>query len=169
MAEPKKVNVVPIDETESPGLYKIMRSLIDKHHGHLVGARIVLVWNYGWSEDADGRLVLGKAKKASDLDAALGEYDFAISLNHEAVNAKEWSEAQTKALIDHELCHCDVTKDDAGEVKQDETGRTVYRIRKHDIEEFGEVVARHGLYKSDLVKFAETIREAKKLPLLKVS
>lgn len=39
----------------------------------------------------------------------------------------------------------------------DEYGRSVWRTRKHDIEEFHAVIERHGCYKKDLEKFAEAL------------
>ena len=48
--------------------------------------------------------------------------------------------------------------DDKGEPVIDERGRPVYRMRKHDIEEFADVVARYGCYKADLESFAAALR-----------
>lgn len=165
MAEPKKVNVVLIEESSK--WYKEMRKLIKENHPHLTDAKIALFWQHGWAEDADGKLVLGRASKANDLNRALHEHDFAIELNHEVFNSSNWTIEQARALIDHELTHCEVKRDSDGAIVTDEQGRTVYRIRKHDIEEFRDVVARHGLYKGDLEKFAESIREDERRPLLK--
>jgi hypothetical protein len=72
-------------------------------------------------------------------------------------------------VIDHELCHAQVSMDSNGEPKTDENGRTVYRTRKHDIEEFKEVVARHGLYKSDVESFAKAILADADRPLLQAA
>ena len=47
-----------------------------------------------------------------------------------------------KALIDHELAHC--------EIETDEDGRTSLAIRGHDVEEFEAIVKRHGLWKQDV-------------------
>lgn len=159
----KKLTVCPVEKDHS--LYDLMHGLVSKHHPHIKDARIVLVWRYGWREDVDGGLKLGTATKASDLNAQLGDYDFAISLNHDVLNSADWQEAQTVALLDHELCHCTYAVDEDGVKRTDETGRTVWRLRKHDIEEFREVIERNGLYKADLVKFAESIADAKPLPL----
>lgn len=72
-------------------------------------------------------------------------------------------------MIDHELCHCEVALDANGETKLDEQGRTCYRIRKHDIEEFKDVVSRHGVYTRELEEFARAgINDAKRnmLPVM---
>ena len=43
--------------------------------------------------------------------------------------------------------------------------RPVWRVRGHDVEEFEEIVARHGVWKRDLERFAEAIAKRKKSPL----
>lgn len=147
--------------------YQILDRLVKKHHGQLVDANIAIAWRFGWSKDADGRLKLGQAKKGSDLDRELHQYDFVILLNHEAWNQGGLNQKQKDALVDHELCHCEVSMDTNGEPKQDEQGRTVYRIRRHDIEEFQDVVARHGLYTGKLEEFAAAAINDAKRPILK--
>jgi hypothetical protein len=164
----KKVNVA-IVAREHGGkvnkLYQIMERLIEEHHAHLSEAKIVIGWRFEKKEDADGRLWLGSLKKASDLDRSLHEYDFVMMLNHEFVNQAA-TDQQIEALIDHELCHGAATKDAHGEFKVDERGRRCYRIRKHDVEEFREIISRHGAWKSDLESFFGAWKEAKSRPLL---
>jgi hypothetical protein len=148
--------------------YRIMEELIEavKEHAHLRDAKIAIAWRFGKKSDADGRLWLGTAKKGSDLDRSLHGYDFVIVLNHDAWNQASFSEAQMTALLDHELSHCDVAHDTNGQVKLDELGRKVWRIRKHDLEEFEGVVKRRGLWKSDVRSFVEAADEQRKRPLL---
>lgn len=167
MAKPKKVNHQIIERTkDGPAPYRMMDELIEKHHSHLADARIVIAWRFGWNEDQDGRLQLGQCKKASDIDRDLHDYDFIILLNSDVWNKAGFSEAQMRALIDHELCHAQVVvNEETGEVKTDETGKNVYRIRKHDIEEFHEIVARHGCWKHEIREFAEAAMERADAPL----
>lgn len=49
---------------------------------------------------------------------------------------------QQEALVDHELCHCGVDADG-------------YYLKQHDLEEFREIVRRHGFWKDDVKQFAE--------------
>lgn len=142
--------------------YAIMDKLIEQHHSHLSGAKIAIAWRFGWKANTDGRVTLGQAKKGSDLDREMHDHDFVILLNHEAWNGGSLNEQQRVALIDHELCHCQVAKDSNGETKTDENGRTCYRIRKHDCEDFKEVISRHGLWKPDVEDF---FAAAKDMPL----
>lgn len=150
--------------------YRLMERIVKDHHPHLKDAKIAIAWRFGKKSDADGRLWLGQAKKGSDLDRSLHGFDFVILLNHEAWNGSWFTEDMMKALLDHELCHCAVANDSNGEPKVDEEGRTCYRIRKHDIEEFYEIVARHGQWKEDIRMFVAAAlkdeREKKSQPLL---
>lgn len=146
--------------------YRIMEELIDKHHAHLTDVKIAIAWRFGWGANADGLMTMGRTKKCGDLDRELAAYDFVILLNHEAWNRGGLNTAHQTALIDHELCHAEVTMDTNGEPKRDEEGRLVCRIRRHDIEEFRDVVARHGCYTSDLDDFVrKSIADAAR-PLL---
>jgi hypothetical protein len=166
-AKPKAVNVhlIARDPEQPHRLYTLMDELIRQHHGHLTDAKIALAWRSGWKADADGVLRLGQCRKASDLDRELHGFDAVILLNEEALNAAAFGEVQTRALLDHELTHLEVTKDEAGETKFDEQGRVVYRIRKHDIEEFREIVARHGCWISGLEEFARAALEKRNADL----
>lgn len=147
--------------------YRIMERTVKDHHSHLKDAKIAIAWMFGKKADADGHLNLGKCKKGSDLDRTMHGYDFVILLNHEAWNGSWFTEDMMNALIDHELCHAQVAKDSNGEVKLDEEGRQCYRIRKHDVEEFQEIISRHGKWKSDIRSFVETAMAVKDKPLLK--
>jgi hypothetical protein len=169
----KKITVKLLEREHSGKVttpYRIMEELVQEHHHHLVDAKIAIAWRYGKKADADGRLWLGQAKKGSDLDRSLHGYDFVIILNFEAWNSSSFTEDMMRALMDHELTHCAVSNDSNGEPKMDESGKTVYRIRKHDLEEFREVVARHGQWKEDIRAFVEAAlrdqREAEDRPLL---
>ena len=157
-SKPKKLNYEIIErDGDGPEPYRIMDALVHAHHHHLIDANIVMAWRMGWNPDKDEKLVLGQCKKASDLDRDLHGYDIIILLNSEVWNRAGFTDAHRRALIDHELCHAAIEVDAEGEPKEDEQGRKVYRIRKHDIEEFREVVDRHGIWKGDIESFAESI------------
>lgn len=165
MKKKKQIPFQVLERKTHPGIYKLMDDLIEEHHEHLADAKIVIAWRFGWKADSDGRIKLGQAKKAGELDRSLHGQDFVILLNHEHWNAAGFTDAHQRALIDHELCHCQVAVDHAGDPKTNEKGRVIYRVRHHDITEFRDVVARHGLYTSDLADFAKTCVDALKHPL----
>lgn len=135
----------------APAVELIAEQLIPDHHEHLLefATRIEYVWR-DVAAKAKGRLVLGKARKVSGLNAYLGRADrdvvgedvedfFVVE-----IAADVWlilTDEQRVALVDHELSHLGVTVDDD---KPDEPPKL--HIKGHDCEEFCSVVARHGLW-----------------------
>lgn len=159
-AKPKSVAYELIDENSIVGgpMYVLLRELIAAHHPDLRDARIALAWCTSWKADVDGRITLGKCRKASDLDRELAAFDFVILLSRFFWRNEATENVQRRALLDHELMHATVKYDDKGEPARDARDRIVYRIRKHDIEEFSDIVARYGTYKADLESFAAALR-----------
>jgi hypothetical protein len=157
----KKVNFELIRRELDPEPYRLMDELRRKYHRDIEEARIALAWRKALKPDIDGHLVLGKCVKASDLQRELAEWDFVILLNQEVWSAPEFDDARRRALLDHELCHAQVSVDESGEERVDERGRKVWRTCKHDVEEFQAVIERHGCYKGELEKFAEALLKAK--------
>jgi len=166
MKKPRKISYQLIPEDERPEMYDLLNELIGAYHDHLATARIALAWCYSWKPDPDGRMVLGKCKKASDLDRQLHDRDFVILLHAASWDGPEFTALHRRALLDHELCHADVVIDpESGDPVLNEAGRQVFRIRKHDLEEFRCVVDRHGLWKSDIEEFAKVCAERSRTPL----
>lgn len=161
--KPKAVNYKLIDDKS---IQSLLEEIVSEYHGELMDAHIALAWQKSIKADVDGRLVLGKCVKATDLQKEFMPYDFVILLNEEVWRNPEFTIEKKKALLDHELCHAAPALDaETDEQKEDERGRPVWRIRKHDIEEFREIVQRHGCYKGDLEKFAEALLESKQLKM----
>lgn len=158
--KPKKVTYALIDRASEIGapMYLLLSELVASYHDDLGSARIALAWCTSWKPDVDGRMTLGKCKRASDLDRELAEFDFVILLNRQSWDLL--APAQREALLDHELSHAALKHDASGEPVEDERGRRVYRLRKHDLEEFAAVVERHGCYKRDLQEFVAALRRS---------
>jgi hypothetical protein len=161
-SKPKRVSyeLIPRDHVIGAPMYALLDSLVADYHYELSMARIALAWCTSWKADVDGKIVLGKCRKASDLDRELAQFDFIILLSRSFWTDGRVSDKQRTALLDHELCHAALKYDDKGEPVEDERGRLVYRTRKHDIEEFTPIVERHGCYKADLERFAAALRRA---------
>ena len=159
--KPLTYELIDRDTGEGGPIYSLCLDIVDAHHEHLSEARIALAWHRGWKQHKDGRLTLGKCKKASDLDRELAPFDFVILLRQAFFEDAEVSDAQRLALLDHELSHAEVELDQDGEPKRDTKDRVVYRTRKHDLEEFSSVVRRHGLWKNDIEAFAAAIERAR--------
>jgi hypothetical protein len=163
--KPKQPSYQRIDRSNDPlGVYDVLDDMLDKYHQDLTGedCRFAIAWRFGLKRNKDGQLVLGKCKKVSDLDKQYAGFDFIIILNSEAW--KELDDEQRRALMHHELCHAAVSYDQNGNVKKDSRNRTCFRVRKHDIEEFGSVVEHFGCYKQDLSNFVLTAVRSKRPP-----
>jgi Putative phage metallopeptidase len=139
-------------------MYALLDDLVAQHHEDLRDARIALAWAHSWKPDVDGRVTLGKCRRAGDLDRELAEFDFVILLRRAFWTHDQVTDAQRAALLDHELCHGGLRYDASGEPVVDERGRKVYRTRRHAIEEFTEVVERHGMWTASLEEFAAALR-----------
>lgn len=146
--------------------YQRLDALVDAHHEELRQANIGLAFCNSWKADADGIKTLGKCKRASALDRELHEYDIVVLLNEEWWKNEQVTSLQKDALLDHELCHATVKEDAFGDPVRDERDRIVYRMRRHDLEEFACIAERYGVWKRDLEKFAQALRRAADQPKL---
>jgi hypothetical protein len=164
LKRPKAVSytLIPLESDLGQPMYERLYGLIDAHHEDLsrVNVRVALAWCTSWKADVDGRTILGKCKKASDLDRELAPFDFVILLNRDFWLNPHVTDEQRQALVDHELMHAAVAYDENGDVKSDERGRICFRVRKHDLEEFSDIVARHGVWKRDIEAFARALHRA---------
>ncbi len=167
--KPKKLKKVayrfiPPESEHGQPMYALLRKLVAAYHRELLTARIALAWNLSWQPDIDGRLKLGMCKKVSDLErevADVGAYDFVIILRRDFWQDAHVSDQQRQALLDHELCHAAVKLDENCEPVIDERGRQVFRMRRHDLEEFQEIADRYGCWKKDITEFARALERAR--------
>lgn len=132
--------------------------LLNDDHEHLRNAHIGFLWT-NVSNAKKGRMVIGTAEPGSP-QGAMGKWsraravlqvtgwfgdvpDFIIT-----INANWWlqaSDAEACALVEHELYHCAQDVDAFGAPKfSKETGRPIFAMRGHDVEEFVGVVRRYG-------------------------
>jgi hypothetical protein len=152
------VELVPLDNPA----YEMMAKIRKRHHSHIRKAKIALAWKKHIKPDRDGHILLGKCRKSSDLQREVSEYDFIILLNQEAWEHKEFGHKRQKALLDHELCHAAQAYDKRGRRMKNNRGKYVFRMRHHDVEEFSEIVDRHGIWKHDLQLFADALLKRRK-------
>jgi hypothetical protein len=119
----------------------IAQKLILDYHPHLNDVRVDYLFRYPPQFTA-GRIVLGKARKISGLNAFLARNSEPFFVMEIAGDPWETLSARRKeALVDHELKHMQI--DDAG----------VAVVIPHDIEEFVEVIERHGIWNRSLETF----------------
>lgn len=141
----------------APEVAAIAADLIPKYHPSLLteGVTIRYVFRRKATKSA-GRVILGTARKVGGIPALLAEHEpdehylkraglFVIEIAEDEWDALDGD--QRVALVDHELTHCWVN--DEGPLKLEIVG--------HDVEEFAQIVERHGLWKGDLRAFAQAI------------
>ena len=104
-----------------------------------------------------GKYVAGKCRVVTGLNAFLAcecEEPTADPFFVIEIARQVWDiippEQQT-ALLDHELCHASVIRDEEEVPK--------LSIRSHDVEEFSEIVGRHGLWDEGLQEFVKSALE----------
>ena len=131
--------------TEAPSsVIHTAEQLISQYHPHLQDARIAFVMR-NEAPVTNGRETMANASKVTAINQTLMEYDFLIWIAEDS-----WTRItsdQKEALIDHELMHC------AGD------SRHGWYMRHHDIEEFNDIIERHGMWKKDLVRMANAVRQ----------
>lgn len=169
----RKVNFLIIPEQDAKGImpepYKLLKEVRDLHHGDVKEARVALAWRLRTNPDKDGRIVLGKCIKVSDLHREFADYDFIITLNKEFWEEPIVTKEQRLALLDHEMCHTAPSYNgETGEHEVDERGRYIFRVKGHDFEDFNDIIQRHGIWKRDLARLAELLAQKRKSPMFAV-
>ena len=114
---------------------------------HKVGGRELLFLAYGMGNDALRGATTGPLDAfATDPNGDVFEDPEGCFLI--TVFASTWAmmtDKQKEACIDHELCHC--------EIRQTNEGNKKRVTRPHDVEEFNEIVQRHGAWMSNVEQF----------------
>jgi Putative phage metallopeptidase len=147
---------------ESVEVRQVAEKIIDEHHPHLKDAKHVI----GFYERDGKSDWAGKAKKCTAFERHVTDYMLFVFINKDA-----WSyllPEQKEALVDHELCHFsrsyykehDKEKDEWITKYEDATDPDSWSIREHDVEEFSDIIKRHGLWETGIENFAEAVREA---------
>ena len=132
---------------------EILVSSLRKYHSHVDEAEIIVL--SGPLNDKFGR-----ARRPRDNELALVEAtggrapDYVIEVDYDA-----WEhhfEPWRLALLDHEMCHF------AGRKEKKDGTLGPWKLNRHDIEEFGAVVKRHGLWREDLRAFVDLANQVRK-------
>lgn len=123
--------------TQAPeSIMELVRTTVEECHPQLDGIRLAVVMKEKATTRNHKKVLATTGKPSARMKPLLREsYHYVMVIAED-----EWHELtmdQRKALIDHELCHCGF--DDDGEPS----------IFGHDLEEFGAVIERHGLWRGD--------------------
>jgi hypothetical protein len=141
------VENVPTSFDKAETVEELAKDLIRKYHSELVNIKIGYLWVNKVLKKG-GREIIAKVARCSDLLRSLTELQVLVIVSYPTYNSL--TDKQKRACIDHELTHVLVDEDLAGNPK--------IRIIAHDVEEFGSVIERHGLYMDDLVKLGRVVQ-----------
>ncbi len=145
----KPKNSKPEKEEKMPLLYGgfdsaseiVFNDLIPNYHPHLANAKFLFLCR-NTAAKSSGQKVPGSVKKASPLERYAGSFlnsgeepDFIMIIALEVWN--EYPPNKRKALLDHLLMRCVAEENPV-------TGNVSYGTRPPNVQEFPEIVTRHG-------------------------
>ena len=134
-------------EMASKEIESLAKNIIKQYHPELQDEKIAYVIRHGaWTKN--GKEVLGNTKKCSEKETLLTGYTFIITLNGVL---RMLPENVIRAVLDHELSHCGIEKDENGILKR--------YIIGHDLEDFAHIIRRYGLYSEDAKYFMQEIKQ----------
>jgi hypothetical protein len=151
-------------------------ALENPEHAHLRDASIGALWT-NVANSKNGRAIVGqcelgdpmamgkwaKAKARLQVEEWFGTIpDFLLTFD--ASYAMQCSDIEWCALVEHELLHAAQDTDQFGAPKfSASTGRPVFGIRGHDVQEFTSIVRRYG---ADAAHVREFVEAAQSTPLV---
>jgi len=128
----------------------IAKIVIGAYHPMLARRAIAFLWREKMTRN--GKITLGKASVAGGKIRHFGKVDFVIDFNWEAW--QHLTPRERVALVDHELTHCATDGDSLKPI-----------MIPHDVEEFGSIVSKWGLWQPDLEAFGKVVTEAAQMSL----
>lgn len=144
-------------EKANATISKQVASLIEKYHPELVEAKVrvdVLLVHAPASDDEDkpkppalmhhGYPAAAVVRKTSLKERTKGHGDAEIVLDGD--KWPDYSTEEQDAILDHELEHLVVKRDDEGAIKADDRGRPMLKLKPHNWElgGFEVIIKRHG-------------------------
>jgi hypothetical protein len=143
----KKVSIPLIfDEFESGK--EVADKLIRQYHTELASANIRFICR-NKSAKKGGRKVPGTVSKMGGKYKHLTNCDFVIEVSLEFWN--EFAPEKRMALIDHLLEWCFGEEDE-------KTGDMKWKLRAPEVQEFSEIVSRHGNWTDELHEFERSVK-----------
>jgi hypothetical protein len=132
-------------------IQRVAQTLISAHHPELVEARVTYLFT-DKPFKVKGREVAGKVTKTSPLHEYLLEVDFIIEVSTELW--QDMPDQKRMALIDHLLERCYNSNADG---EGDEEPK--WRVREPDVQEFGTILSRHGVWHDGLRDFVQVAHQ----------
>jgi len=135
---------------EANDIAKMVPGLIDKHSalfGHITNVDIICLWKKSGGQ-TKGKPTWAKVQSPSGLLRYFAECDFVVWLAADHLREKGVSAKEVEAIIFHELCHLQWDAED---------GKIM--VVGHDFEGFAEEIKHYGMWRRDLAKAGEAIRQ----------
>ena len=166
-------------EKASKEVIGMVERVMHDHHLELEAAGVTIQTLFAHKYDTEGepvpamkqrgQMILAKTSITSLQDRARGIDDAKLVIDR-TYGWERLSDSRRAALIDHELCHLNLTLDQDGLVKQDDRGRPKLHMRHHDWEltGFAEVCERHGeaaVEVHEMVRWQESYGQFAMFPL----
>lgn len=145
-------------------------ALQNPEHGHLQSASIGALWT-NVANSRNGRVIVGQCELGDPM--AMGKWGKAkarIQVEHwfghipdfiltfDAAYADQCSDIEWCALVEHELLHAAQERDAFGAPKfSPSTGKPVWAMRGHDVQEFISIVRRYGADAAHVREFVAAI------------
>ncbi len=133
-------------EVADKPVLEFIEATMRKYHSGLVEARVtVAALMVGGGLKHHGYAACAVVKINSLKDRVEGKEDVTIEIDGDQDGWERWPVTRCEAVIDHELNHLIVVKDEGGRVKRDDAGRPKLRLRLHDVQigGFEDVIERH--------------------------
>lgn len=137
---------MPKDYSPAESVESIAGGLIPNYHPELLTARIMYVF-LSEASKKNGKEVPGTAKKLTGFSEWALEQDFVLTVALDVWNTL--TENQRMALVDHLLERCTGEEDE-------ESGEMVWKMRDPDVQEFPNILYRHGAWNENLQGFVST-------------
>lgn len=147
---------MPNFQKAGQGIREAVQRLIDQYHPDLAEAEVTyeILFGYGTRDEETGEMrtyalqskgypAMGRLEISSQKDRVKGMADMTILLDGD--RWKDLTDAQQDALLDHELQHAEVRRDEDGQILLDDCLRPKLKVRPHDFEigGFVAIVERH--------------------------
>lgn len=159
-------------EPASPAIHALVADLAARHHQELVDAGVTYLILLARANDESkpalkhhGYPACAVVNVVNLKDRVAGLPDARILLDGDHWNG--WHESKQRAILDHELEHLEVKRDDQGRVDRDDVGRPKLKLRPHDFEVgvFNDIMDRHREFAVETQAAATLSRKLAELQL----
>jgi len=145
--------------TKAPEVQEIAELYIQKYHSHLIDMDVRVDYVFvSKTPKRNGKDVWGTCKKVSNLNALLAgqESPFFVITIAEPIWG-QLPQSGKEALVDHLLCHAE-SQYNQKEDEDPEDDVIKLSIRPYDVEEFAQIIRRHGLWRDDVKDFVKSVQ-----------